>query len=85
MVNMKKSKFTETHIVKALMEHESGRSARDVCRVLGVSTVILYNWKQWYGGLEVSDVQRMGELEEENNRLKKIFAKVYILLAGCMV
>jgi putative transposase len=47
---MKKSKFTESQIVKALKEHESGRSAKDVCRELGVSTVTFYKWEQRYGG-----------------------------------
>jgi putative transposase len=56
---MKKSKYTESQIVKALKEHESGRSTQDICRELGVSNVTLYKWKQKYGGLEVSDVQRM--------------------------
>ncbi len=76
---MKKSKFTESQIVKALKEHESGRSAQDVCRELGVSTVTFYKWKQRYGGLEVSDVQRMRELEEENNLLKNMFANLSLM------
>ena len=79
MVNMKKSKYRESQIVKALKEHESGRSTQDVCRELGVSNVTFYKWKQKYGGLEVSDVQRMRELEDENNRLKKMFANLSLM------
>ncbi len=49
---MKKSKFTETQIVKALKEHEGGRSAEDICRDLGISRPSFYNWKSKYGGME---------------------------------
>ena len=76
---MKKSKYTESQIVKELKEHESGRSTQDICRELGVSNVTFYKWKQKYGGLEVSDVQRMRELEDENNRLKKMFANLSLM------
>jgi putative transposase len=79
MVNMKKSKFTESQIVKALKEHESVRSDQVVYRELGVSTVTFFKGKQRYGGLEVSDVQRIRELEEENNRLKKMFPNLSLM------
>ncbi|HVZ55682.1 MAG TPA: transposase, partial [Chitinophagaceae bacterium] len=68
---MKRSKFTETQIVKALKEHEAGRKAEDICRELGISTVAFYKWRQRYGGLEVTELKRLKELEEENSRLKK--------------
>ena len=80
MVNMKKSRYTETQIVKAIKEHEAGKSVQDICRELGVSNVTFYNWKQRYGGMEVSDVKKMKELEEENSRLKKMYANLSLLL-----
>lgn len=49
---MKKSRYTETQIVKAIKEHEAGKSVQDICRELGVSNVTFYNWKQRYGGME---------------------------------
>jgi len=76
---MKKSKFTETQIVKAIKEHESGRKVEDICRELGVSTVSFYKWKQRYGGLEVQDLKRLKELEEENSKLKKMFANLSLV------
>ena len=76
---MKKTKFTETQIVKAIKEHEAGRKAEDVCRELGVSTVSFYKWKQLYGGLEFQDLKRLKELEEENSRLKKMFANLSLI------
>ena len=76
MVNMKKSKYTETQIVKAIKENEAGKSVQDICRELGVSNVTFYAWRQRYGGMEVSDVKKMKELEEENSRLKKMFANL---------
>jgi len=71
---MKKTRFTETQIVKALKEHEGGRNADDIARELGISKATLYNWKAKYGGMESSDVKRLKELEEENSRLKKMYA-----------
>jgi len=71
---MKKTRFTETQIVKALKEHEGGRNAEDISRELGISKATLYNWKAKYGGMESSDVKRLKELEEENSRLKKMYA-----------
>lgn len=76
---MKKTKFTETQIVKAIKEHEAGRKAEDICRELGVSNVSFYKWKQRYGGLEVQDLKRLKELEEENSRLKKMFANLSLV------
>jgi putative transposase len=76
---MKKSRFTETQIVKAIKEHEAGRKAEDLCRELGISTVTFYKWKQRYGGLEVQDLRRLKELEEENSRLKKMYANLSLV------
>lgn len=76
---MKKSKYTETQIVKAIKENEAGKSVQDICRELGVSNVTFYAWRQRYGGMEVSDVKKMKELEEENSRLKKMYANLSLV------
>lgn len=73
---MKSTRFTETQIVKALKEHEAGRKAEDLCRELEISKATLYNWKSKYGGMEISDVKRLKELEEENARLKRMYANL---------
>ena len=79
MVNMKKTKFTETQIVKAIQEHEAGRKAEDVCRDLGITTAAFYKWRQRYGGMEASEVKKMKELQDENARLKKMFADLSLV------
>ncbi|GEO03546.1 transposase [Adhaeribacter aerolatus] len=71
---MKKSRISETQIVKAIQENEAGRKTADICRELEVSRATFYKWKSRYGGLEASDVKRLKELEEENSRLKKMYA-----------
>ena len=76
---MKKSKFSETQIAKAIKEHEAGRKAEDLCRELGISTVTFYKWKQRYGGLDVKEITRLKELEEENARLKKMYANLSLV------
>jgi putative transposase len=59
MVIMKKSKFTETQIVKAIQDYESGRKTEDIFRELGITTASFYKWRQRYSGMEVSDVKKM--------------------------
>ena len=71
---MRKSRFTETQIVKILKEVEGGRQVKEVCREYGVSDATYYNWKSKYGGLEASDIRRLKEMEDENRRLKQMFA-----------
>jgi len=71
---MKKSRFTETQIVKALKEHEGGRSTEDICRELGINKATFYNWKKKYGGMESNELKRLKELEEENRKLKAMYA-----------
>ena len=78
-LNMKKTKFTETQIVKAIHEHESGRKAEDICRELGITTAAFYKWRQRYGGMEVSDVKKMKTIEEENARLKRMYADLSLV------
>ena len=73
---MRKSRFTETQIVKILKEVETGRQVKEVCREYSISDQIYYNWKSKYGGMEASDIRRLKELEEENNRLKQMYADI---------
>lgn len=73
---MKKSRFTETKIVSILHQHDGGKKVKDICREHGISDATFYNWKAKYGGLEVSEVRRIKELEEENSRLKRIVANL---------
>jgi putative transposase len=76
---MRKTKFTETQIVKALQEHENGKDAKDICRELGVSTAAFYKWRQRYGGMQVNELKRVKELEAENSKLKKMYADLSLL------
>jgi len=57
-----------------LKEHESGMKTSDICRKHGISQATFFKWKSKYSGLEVNDLKRMRELEEENSRLKKMYA-----------
>lgn len=73
---MKKSRYSESQIVKILKEVEGGRLVKEVCREYGISDATYYNWKSKYGGMEASDVKRLKELEEENCRLKQMYAEL---------
>ena len=76
---MKRSRFTQTQIVKAIQEHEGGRDAKDIYRELGITTVSFYKWRQRYGGLQVPELKRLKELEEENSRLKRMYANLSLV------
>lgn len=71
---MKKSRFSETQILNILKAVESGRTVRDVCRENGISDATFYNWRAKYGGMQPSDLKRLRELEQENARLKRMYA-----------
>jgi putative transposase len=71
---MKKSRYSEHQILKILKEAEAGKKTKDICREYGISSATFYNWKAKYGGMESSDIKRLRELEEENRRLKRMFA-----------
>lgn len=73
---MKKSRFTETQIVSILKQQEAGKPTKELCREHGISDATFYNWKSKYGGMEASDVKRMKDLEEENSRLKRMYANL---------
>ena len=71
---MKKSKFTKAQIVFAIKQSETGVSVQEVCRKMGISEATFYNWKKKYGGLGVTELRRLRQLEEENAKLKQIVA-----------
>lgn len=71
---MKKTKFTEQQIAFALKQAETGTRVEEVCRKMGISEATFYNWKKKYGGLGVTELRRLRQLEDENNRLKQIVA-----------
>jgi putative transposase len=71
---MKKSKFTEAQVVFALKQAETGVTVEEVCRKMGISEATFYNWKKKYGGLGVSELRRLRQLEEENFKLKQLVA-----------
>lgn len=71
---MKKSRFTEAQIVKILKEYESGKSTKDICREYGIAAPTFYNWKQKYGGMDTQQLKELKALQEENMRLKRMYA-----------
>lgn len=73
---MKRSRFSETQIVGILKEADAGLPVTEICRKYGISDQTYYNWKRKYGGLEVSDVRRLRELEAENAKLKRMYAEL---------
>ena len=71
---MKKPRYSETQIVQILKAAEAGKQVKDVCREHGIAEATYYNWKAKYGGMAVSDLKRLKELETENRRLKRRYA-----------
>lgn len=71
---MKKKNHSESQMVSVVKELESGVSADVVARSHGISKATLYNWKSKYSGMEISQVKRLKELEEENRKLKQMYA-----------
>ena len=73
---MKKSKFSEHQIVKILKEAEAGVPVEELCRQYGFSKSSFYKWKAKYGGMDASQLKRLKELEEENAKLKQMYAEI---------
>ena len=73
---MKQKRFTENQIIKILKEAEAGISVTDLCRKHGFSSSTFYKWKAKYGGMDASALRRLKELEEENRRLKQMYAEL---------
>ena len=71
---MKRSRYTEEQSAFALKQAELGTPVPEVCRKMGVSDATFYNWRKKYGGLGPSELKRLKQLEEENQRLKKLVA-----------
>ena len=72
---MKKSRFTDSQILAILKEAEAGVKVADLCRKHGMSDATFYKWRAKFGGMDSSMMKRMKELEEENRRLKKMYAE----------
>ena len=73
---MKRSKFSTEQISRILKEFDQGKSTEQITRDHGVSKATFYKWRQRYGGLEASELKRLKELEEENSRLKQMYANL---------
>ncbi len=73
---MKRLKYSESQIVGILKEADAGVMVKEICRKYGVSDATYYKWKSKYGGLEMSDVRRLRELEAENANLKRMYAEL---------
>ena len=70
-----KKRYSEEQIITAIKEHEAGAKVDDICRRLGISSGTFYNWRSKYAGLEVNEAKRLHELEQENNKLKRLLAE----------
>lgn len=71
---MKKSRFSEEQIIGILKQSEAGMKTPDLCREHGISAATFYGWKQKYGGMDVSEAQKLKAMEDENRRLKQLVA-----------
>ncbi len=71
---MKKTHYTEEQIAFALKQAETGTRVREVCRKMGISEATFYNWKKKFAGLGVTELRRLRQLEDGNQRLKKLVA-----------
>ncbi len=73
---MKRSKFSERQVLGILKAVETGRTVAEVCRENGISESTYFNWKSKYGGMTAAEIKRLRELEEENAKLKRMYADV---------
>jgi len=71
---MKKTRFSESQIIKALKENESGRSVEEISRELGIHKGTFYNWRKQYSGMDASHLKELKHLKDENSKLKQMYA-----------
>lgn len=71
---MKRSKYTESQIIKAIKENEAGRSVDDIARELGINKATFYNWRKKYAGMDAAQLKELKALKEENAKLKRMYA-----------
>ena len=71
---MKKSRFSEEQIAYALKQAEAGNKVQEICRQMGISQATFFNWKNKFGGMGVTELRRLRQMEEENAQLKKLVA-----------
>ncbi|NQY81617.1 MAG: transposase [Alphaproteobacteria bacterium] len=79
---MRKSRFTKDQIVRIIQEYAAGAKVSELCRRHGLSDATFYKWKAKYGDMQVSEVKRLKELEDENGKLKKLLAGTMLDNAG---
>jgi putative transposase len=77
---MKKSKFSPTQIASILKQFDEGKSVEELSREHGITRATFYQWRKKYGGLEATELKRLKELEEENARLKRMYASLALEL-----
>jgi putative transposase len=77
---MKKSRFSSAKIAGILKEFDNGKSVEEISREHGVSRAAFYKWRQRYGGMEASELKRVKELEQENAKLKRMYANLALEL-----
>ncbi|AEW85239.1 transposase [Flavobacterium columnare] len=73
---MKKSKFTDTQIIKIISEQDKGKTVNEICREFGISQPTFYQWKSKYSGIEPNQLKQLKELEKELSQYKKIVAEL---------
>lgn len=77
---MKKSKFSPNQVANILQEFDNGKSVEDITREHGISRAAFYKWRQRYGGMDAKELKRIRELEEENSKLKRMYANLALEL-----